>query len=142
MLSFTYHPPVAIEVFFNESMYSVNENEGSVQPVVVLSNPSSIDITVQVTSTAFTATGKPINIVPVNGMSEFTAGDDFASGPYVVELSAGATSALLNIVINDDDIVEDNEMFILSINAFSLPISVTANQTTVTIVDDDEDDCE
>ena len=124
-------------------MYSVNENEGSVQPVVVLSNPSSTDITVQVTSTAVTASGKPVIIVPVNDLSEFTVSDDFASGPYVVVLSAGATSALLNIAINDDDIVEDNEFFILSINAFSQPISVTTNQTTVTIVDDDnKDDCE
>ena len=57
---FTYHPLVAIEVFFNESTYSVNENEGSVHPILVLSNPSSSDITVQVTSTAVTATGEPI----------------------------------------------------------------------------------
>ena len=38
-------------------MYSVNENEGPVQPVLVLSNPSSTDITVQVTDREGTATG-------------------------------------------------------------------------------------
>ena len=76
-------------------------------------------------------------------MSEFTGGDDFASGPYTVVFYAGVTFALLNIVISNDDVVEDNESFILSINASSLPISVTANQTIVIIVDDDDkDDCE
>ena len=44
-------------VSFNESAYSVNENEGSVQPVVVLSNPSSTDVIVQVTDEGNTATG-------------------------------------------------------------------------------------
>ena len=38
-------------------MYSVNENEGPVQPVLVLSNPSSTSITVQVTDGMGTATG-------------------------------------------------------------------------------------
>ena len=31
-------------------MHTVYENDGSVQPVLVLSNPSSTDITVQVTT--------------------------------------------------------------------------------------------
>ena len=42
---------------FNESAYTINENEGPVQPVIVLSNPSSTDVTVQVTDGGGTATG-------------------------------------------------------------------------------------
>ena len=38
-------------------MYSVGESGGSVQPVLVLSNPSSTDINVQVTEQGGTATG-------------------------------------------------------------------------------------
>ena len=38
-------------------MYSVNENEGPVQPVLVLSNPSTTNVTVQVTDGMGTATG-------------------------------------------------------------------------------------
>ena len=39
-------------------MYYVNENDGPAQPVLVLSNPSSTDITVQVRSNNITATGE------------------------------------------------------------------------------------
>ena len=47
---------------------------------------------------------------------------------------------MFNISINDDDIVEGNENFILSIDPSSLPNNVTVgvhNQTTVTIFDND-----
>ena len=39
---------IAVVVSFNESVYSVLKDDVVVQPVLVLSNPSSIDITVQV----------------------------------------------------------------------------------------------
>ena len=38
-------------------MYSINENEGTVGPVLILSNPSSTDVTVRVTDRRGTATG-------------------------------------------------------------------------------------
>ena len=44
-------------ISFNQSAYSVNENEGPVQPVLVLSNPSSTDVTVQVKDGEDNATG-------------------------------------------------------------------------------------
>jgi len=50
--------PIAITVSFNQSTYSVDEDDRPAQPVLVLSNPSSSDITVQVFSTDGTATGK------------------------------------------------------------------------------------
>ena len=49
---------LAIDVFFNASTYTVDENNGHVQLVLVLSNPSSTDITVQVTDNSDTATGE------------------------------------------------------------------------------------
>ena len=49
---------IVITVSFNQSTYSVNENDGPAQPVLVLSNPSSTEITVQVRSNDITATGK------------------------------------------------------------------------------------
>ena len=48
---------VVANISFSQPMYSVNENEGSVQPVLVLSNPSSTNVTVQVTDEGGTATG-------------------------------------------------------------------------------------
>jgi len=43
---------------FNQLTYSVDEDDGLVQTTLVLSNPSSTDITVQIIDTADTATGK------------------------------------------------------------------------------------
>ena len=53
---------IAITVSFSQSTYSVNEGDGVVQPVLVLSNPSLTDITVQVRSNDNTATGKVITL--------------------------------------------------------------------------------
>ena len=45
-------------VSFNQSMYNVDEDEGEIQVVLVLSNPSSADIIVQVVDNSSTALGK------------------------------------------------------------------------------------
>ena len=49
---------IAVTVNFNQTKYLVNQRDGPVQPVIVLSNPSSIDITVRVISIDGTATGE------------------------------------------------------------------------------------
>jgi len=45
-------------VNFNQSTYHVDEDDGPVQPVLVLSNPSLNDITISVFSTDGSAAGK------------------------------------------------------------------------------------
>lgn len=53
---------------------------------------------------------------------------------------AGETSSSFSVVLNDDDILEANEDFILVVNMSSLPDDVTVgipSQVVVTIVDDD-----
>ena len=47
-----------ITVNFDQTVYNVDEDDGSAQPVLVLSNPSSTDITVVVFSTDGSATGE------------------------------------------------------------------------------------
>ena len=49
---------VAITVAFSQSSYRIDEDDGPAQPVLVLSNPSSTDITVQVRDTQNTATSE------------------------------------------------------------------------------------
>ena len=39
---------IAATISFSQSVYNINEDEDSVQPVLVLSNPSSTNFTVQV----------------------------------------------------------------------------------------------
>ena len=65
---------------------------------------------------------------------------DYNSGPYAVQFNAGDSRVSFNVSVNDDKILEGNETFNLTINAFSLPSSITVDnpgQTTVTIVDND-----
>ena len=65
---------------------------------------------------------------------------DYISGPYTVTFPAGMTRVPFNITINDDDILEGNENFMLTINPSSVPTGVTVgtpDQATVTIVDGD-----
>jgi len=45
-------------VTFNQSTYNVNEDAGLAQPVLVLSNPSSTDIAIQVRDFPKTATSE------------------------------------------------------------------------------------
>ena len=45
-------------VNFNQQVYTVSEAGGRIEPVLVLSNPSSSVITVQVSGTDGSATGK------------------------------------------------------------------------------------
>jgi len=48
----------AVTVSFSQSTYNLNEDSGPAQPVLILSNPSSTDITVQVSTSDGTATGE------------------------------------------------------------------------------------
>ena len=59
---------------------------------------------------------------------------------YSVTFSGGVNSSQLNLLINDDNILEDDETFNLTINQSSLSDGVAvvdSSQVTVTIVDDD-----
>ena len=49
---------LAPTINFNQSAYNVDEDDGPAQPVLVLSYPSSTDITISVFSTDGSATGK------------------------------------------------------------------------------------
>ena len=53
---------IAATVRFEQPTYNVNEVDGIVKPVLVLSNSSSSVITVQVFSTDGSATGKQLTI--------------------------------------------------------------------------------
>ena len=54
---------LVVVVSFNESAYNANENDEQVQPVLVLSQPSSTDISVLITVLDGNATGQLISIL-------------------------------------------------------------------------------
>ena len=66
---------------------------------------------------------------------------DYNIGPYVFTIPAGMTSIALNATeISNDEILEENENFYLTINSSSLPNDITTGsplQATVVIMDDD-----
>ena len=69
---------------------------------------------------------------------------DYGSGPYTVTIPAGNQSVVFDISIIDDNMLETNETFELSIDSTSLPSKVFPSRTdrdpsmtTVYIIDDD-----
>ena len=67
-------------------------------------------------------------------------GNDYTSGPYNVMFPAGSTSVLFDVNITNDDIVESNETFSVSIIPSSVSDQVimgNPRQSAVTIVDND-----
>ena len=76
--------------------------------------------------------------VVIIGNYNFVAGGvDYNFEPTVTFL-AGVTSVLFNISIIDDDVMEGNEYFRLSIDTDDLPLGVF-DSALVTIIDDDDD---
>ncbi|XP_065892782.1 extracellular matrix organizing protein FRAS1-like [Dysidea avara] len=111
-------------VSFSTAIYRVGEDDGAVQLQLVLSNPSSTDITVQVSDTAVNA----------------TRGVDYTAGPYAVMFPAGQMSALFDITINDDNILERSETFTIDVDSSSLPTGVSVSSTSQATVAIDNDD--
>ena len=66
-------------------------------------------------------------------------GTDYSSGPYTVLFPAGTTNASLDISINNDNIVEMNETFSLTITPPNDVMAIDPDNAVVTIVDDDSE---
>ena len=67
-----------------------------------------------------------------------TGGDDYNSGPYNVTFTAGMTSSSLVITINDDNMFEDNENFVLKFDSVPSIIAIgDPREATLTILDNE-----
>ena len=66
-------------------------------------------------------------------------GTDYGSGLYPVIFPTNTTTASLNISINNDNIVEMNETFSLTITPPNDIMTVDPDNAVVTIVDDDSE---
>ena len=129
-------------VEFSNSIYSVDEDSGSARLLLLLSNPPSTNITIEVFNTNITALGKLSNIIYTIILFCDMAGGgiDYNSGPYNVTIPAKERGVFFSVFINDDKILEDNETFNLTINSSSLPdrvIVTNLNKATVIIEDND-----
>ena len=73
---------------------------------------------------------------------KITGGSDYVSGPFNVTIFAGQTNVSFPVPITNDDIYEQNEEFILTIDQSSTLSGVligSSNTTTVVIMD--KSDC-
>ena len=74
----------------------------------------------------------------VNSNNATGRGVDYDSGPYTVTFTAGQTSALFVVPINNDNVFESTEYFSLAIISQSLPTGVnyaTRSQATMIITE-------
>lgn len=101
---------------FDQEAYEFNEENGVAQPVLVLSSPSSMDITVIINSTDSTAIGQYNNPLWMysNVCMHVTGNVEYTPGPYTIIIPAGVTSVPLNITLLASDAEAVSE-FILSI---------------------------
>jgi len=116
-------------------MYVVDEDNGLVQIELIFSNPSSLDITVQVMATDATAVG-----VNNTDCVVISSENDYTIGLYNVTFPANVTSRVIDIPICDDIVLEEDEEFNVSIISNSSPddvINGTIDQSTIIIVDND-----
>ena len=124
-------------VMFNESTYRVEESSGTIQLTLVLTNPLSTDVTIQVIDDTAIVSEPLI----ATNREEDEDEKDYIIDTYSVTFTAGTTSATLNVRINNDSVNEGNETFTFTIDPFSLVIDgITVGypyQTALTIVDDD-----
>jgi len=131
---------LAATVTFERTAYSVNEGDGPAQPVLVLSNPSSTNITVQVRDTKNTATSEWSNIITKINIRNNVTGIDYDFEQRTVTFVAGQTRVPFNVSITEDYILESNEDFALTIVRKIPTTSVTRGTpfiAIVTIIDDD-----
>ena len=129
-------------VEFSPSLYVVDEGDGPVKLTLILSNPLSFNIIVEMFNIDGSARGKYASILKTNYYRWYIGGGvDYGSVPYNVTFPAGATTVEFDATINDDKILEKDENFMLIINSSSLPdrvvVANTNNKATVTIMDDD-----
>ena len=123
---------VVVSVQFSELTYSVNESGRIVQPVLVQNGSTAIDFTVYVNVADISATEWSDNN---------TSTRDYKPETREVSFKKGINIALLNISIFDDNLLEDDETFNVTIDSSSLPSNVIivddASTAIVTILDDD-----
>ena len=120
---------------FSQARYTFGESSGNTQFEVMLSNPSSFNIVVNVMSNNITATG-----LNSSKCLESNSIDDYQYVVYSVTFPASVTLQFVDIMICDDNVLEEDETFSLTIVSNSIPDNVTngsPDNVTVTIVDND-----
>ena len=145
IISLKFFLVLAVSLRFNPTVYTINENAGFVQPTLTLSAPLTTDLTLQVTNIDSTATSKcniKLLYLNHNKYHSVVEDNDYNAGPYSVMFVAGQTDASFDVTINDEDMLERDESFMLKIDESSLSLDTVTldtnnDEATVTIMNDD-----
>ena len=73
--------------------------------------------------------------------SSYSDTEDFTSAPHTLTLDGSSSTACANITINDDDILEDQEEFMVTLTEDDPRVDVDRDQATVLITDNDSKTC-
>lgn len=133
-----------VEVMLGQPMYSVDEDDGTVVIMVLLSQGSTQTIMVTVSSNDITANGEVATAVYVRScipMCNITpVGVDYGQSgvtSYPVTFTPGSTMQSIMIPIINDNVIEGNENFSVAINPLSMlgVIVGTPNTSIITIIE-------
>ena len=136
---------VDITVKFNQSAYNVTENSGVIQLFLILSSPSSFNETVQLISNDVDTDNSAVGMISYQNLCynnflciiiRIKGSVDYLSGSYNITFPIGSTIASLDIIIIDDGVLEDDEMFNVTITSITNGHIVgTPAVATITIID-------
>lgn len=124
-------------VEFDRNQYSVNEDDGSVLIRVVLNEAPGVTVNAMVTTTDITATSKYVLPITFTVRYNLLDGSDYVGGQFPVRFSATQQMQTFTIRIIDNDIVENNELFRLTLTAEGLLAVGRLGMATVNITDDE-----
>ena len=136
-------------ISFARSTYMINENIGTLQVEVTISEPFNVDITVHIVTGDILATGisYTLNItIPYVFIILYPhlLGGDYGCNQCNRTLVAGMRNVFFPISVNDDNILELDEDFMLSNISTFIPssssirvITGSPENTVVLIVDND-----
>ena len=101
------------------------------------------DITVNISSTSSNATGNSLYAYAFSGhvfnTSLHVGGVDYSpAGPYSVTIPAGMTNVSFSISINPDNILEGDEVFLLTIDQISIPTVIVSDDSALVVIIDDD----
>lgn len=130
-------------VTLGQSVYRVDEDDGTVVIMVILNQQSTENIMVIINTTDITARGKSIHVMycyQFTSLNVTIVGVDYGQSgvtSYPVTFTAGSTMESVTIPIINDNIIEGNETFRVTINPISMLGIVTGTPDTavVTIIE-------
>ena len=124
--------PAEATVSFEEASYTFDEDDNSPVVKVIMDNALASAIAVRFQAHSATADIGPDGDVEIL-LADFSRGE---VGPRDIIFAPGETSREITLDLVDDDVVEPDEAFTISLSAVSGPVA-TGAPTTVTLTDDD-----